>query len=67
MKFSENKFGDIFSYLSSGQVNDNICIDDVILNNWGSMDGPLKAYYGTISAAAMGDWYSKFGNRLCVS
>lgn len=62
--FYELKMSEIFTYLASGQGNDIIEIDDVILNNWGFVDAPLKAYYGTISAAAIGDWYIRFGNKL---
>lgn len=62
--FYELKMSEIFTYLASGQGNDIIDIDDVILNNWGFVDAPLKAYYGTISAAAIGDWYIRFGNKL---
>lgn len=64
LDFHELKMSDIFTYLASGQGNDLIEIDDVILNNWGLIDTPLKAYYGTISAAAIGDWYARFGNKL---
>lgn len=55
LNFNELKQADIFKYLASGQDIDNICIDDVILSNWGAIDEPLKAYYGTISAAALGE------------
>lgn len=64
LRFCETRQSNIFSYLASGQDADNICIDDVILNNWGFLDEPYKAFYGTISAAALGEWFSKFGNRL---
>lgn len=55
LDFYELKMSEIFTYLASGEGNDVIEIDDVILNNWGFIDSPLKAYYGTISAAAIGD------------
>lgn len=64
LDFYELKMSEIFTYLASGEGNDVIEIDDVILNNWGFIDNPLKAYYGTISAAAIGDWYMRFGNKL---
>lgn len=64
LDFYELKMSEIFTYLASGEGNDVIEIDDVILNNWGFIDSPLKAYYGTISAAAIGDWYMRFGNKL---
>lgn len=62
--FSEIKLQDIYEYLAKGQSNDNIILDDVILSNWGVATSPLKAYYGTIPAAAVGEWYSQYGNRL---
>lgn len=64
LDFYELKMSEIFTFLASGQGNDIIEINDVILSNWGFIDNPLKAYYGTISAAAVGDWYIRFGNKL---
>lgn len=64
LSFAEMKQSDIFRFLASGQETDNICIDDVLINNWGSIDETFRAYYGVISAAAIGDWYKNFGNRL---
>ena len=63
LDFYELKMSEIFTYLASGHGNDIIEIDDVMLSNWGFIDNPLKAYYGTISAAAVGDWYMRFGNK----
>ena len=62
--FNEIKLQDIYKYLANGQDNDNIILDDVLLSNWGVMESPLKAYYGTISVSAVGEWYSQYGNRL---
>lgn len=64
LSFIEVLQSDIFKFLAAGQDNDNICIDDVILNNWGFLDEPFKAYYGTLSAAALGEWYSNYDNKL---
>lgn len=64
LNFVEVLQSDIFKYLATGQDSDNICIDDVILNNWGFIDEPFKAYYGTLSAAALGEWYSNYDNKL---
>lgn len=36
----------------------------VILSNWGTIDEPFKAYYGSIPASAVGEWYQRYGNRL---
>jgi len=62
--FIENKIQDIYEYLANGQNSDNITLDDVLLSNWGVVDSPYKAYYGTIPVSAVGEWYSQYGNRL---
>lgn len=61
--FSEKIYSDIYKYLSDQNIDD-ICIDDVQLSNWGSLDDPYGVYYGTISAAVIGEWYDRYGNRL---
>ena len=62
--FVESKLQDIYDYLANGQNGDNIVLDDVLLNNWGTIDAPHKAYYGTIPVAAIGEWFKQYGNRL---
>ena len=62
--FIESKLQDIYDYLANGQNSDNIILDDVLLNNWGTVDAPYRAYYGTIPVAAVGEWYKLYGNRL---
>lgn len=62
--FSEIKLQDIYDYLADGQNRDNIVLDDVLLSNWGAIDGPLKAYYGIVPVSAVGEWYKTYGNRL---
>lgn len=62
--FVESKLQDIYDYLANGQNGDNIILDDVLLNNWGTIDAPYKAYYGTIPVAAIGEWFKQYGNRL---
>ena len=62
--FVESKLQDIYDYLANGQNGDNIVLDDVLLNNWGTIDAPYKAYYGTIPVAAIGAWFNQYGNRL---
>ena len=62
--FVESKLQDIYDYLANGQNGDNIVLDDVLLNNWGTIDAPYKAYYGTIPVAAIGEWFKQYGNRL---
>lgn len=34
------------------------------MSNWGTIDEPFKAYYGSIPASAVGEWYQRYGNRL---
>lgn len=62
--FVQIKLQDIYEYLANGQNIDNIVLDDVLLSNWGVVDSPFKAYYGTIPVSAVGEWYNKYGNRL---
>ena len=62
--FKEIRLQEIYDFLANSQVLDNISIDDVILSNWGTIDEPFKAYYGTIPASALGEWYLRYGNRL---
>ena len=62
--FTEMKLQDIYEYLANGQNSDNIVLDDVLLSNWGTVDTPFKAYYGTLPVSAVGDWYNQYGNRL---
>lgn len=62
--FSEIYFKDVYDFLSKGQEQTSLDIEDVILSNWGKVAEPFTAYYGTISAATVGKWYVDFGNRL---
>lgn len=64
LAFDELNFRNIFEFLSKGQEQANIDIDDVILTNWGRVSEPYTVYYGTISAATVGKWYADFGNLL---
>lgn len=62
--FDEILYKDVYEYLAKGQDSDDITLDDVILTNWGKIDSPFTAYYGSTSAAAIGGWYREYGNRL---
>lgn len=62
--FKEIKIQEIYDFLANSQSLDDITLDDVILSNWGTIDEPFKAYYGTIPASALGEWYQNYGNRL---
>lgn len=61
--FTELNIQSIYEYLANGQ-NENISLDNVMLRNWGTVDAPYKSYYGTIPVSAIGEWYSRYGNRL---
>lgn len=62
--FNEFNFKDVFTFLANGQEQSDINIDDVILSNWGKLDSPFVSYYGTVSAATVGEWYKNYGNAL---
>ena len=62
--FNEINFKDIYSFLADGQEQDSITINDVILSDWGKIESPYTSYYGTISAAALAEWYNIYGNAL---
>lgn len=62
--FEELTFREIYAFLAEGQNPETINLDDVILSNWGKIDNPYSAYYGIISAAAVGEWFNKYGNSL---
>lgn len=64
LDFEELDFRNIFEFLSKGQEQTTIDVDDVLLNNWGRISEPYTVYYGTISAATVGKWYADFGNSL---
>ena len=62
--FSEITYQDVYAFLAQDHESDDIELDDVILTNWGKIDTPYSAYYGTISASAIGEWYHEYGNQL---
>lgn len=64
LTFSEIKLQEIYEFLANGQSGDNIVLNNVLLSNWGVATTPFKAYYGTISVSAIGEWYNQYGNRL---
>lgn len=37
---------------------------DVTLEQWGMLSEPYEAFYGTITASAVGGWYEQHGDRL---
>lgn len=56
LTFVESKLQDIYEYLANGQNSDNIVLDDVLLSDWGVVNSPFRAYYGTIPVSAVGEW-----------
>lgn len=37
---------------------------DVLLEQWGQLNEPYLAYYGTVSTSDVAEWYSEHGDRL---
>lgn len=37
---------------------------DVTLEQWGMLSEPYEAFYGTVTASAVGSWYEQHGDRL---
>ena len=64
LHFSQITFKEVYDYLAAAGVSEDIIIDDVVLNNWGKIDEPFLLYYGMVSATAVGEWFSTFGNKL---
>ena len=62
--YSELSFKEIYEFLAQGQTPNSVCLDDVILTNWGKIETPYPVFYGTVSAAAVGEWYRTYGNTL---
>lgn len=61
--FSEMKLQDVYDYITNGQ-NNSINLGEVYLNNWGTVETPYRAYYGTIPASIVGKWFAMYGNQL---
>ena len=62
--FSEIKLQELYEFFANGQRGNNITIENVVLSNWGVVESPFKAFYGTISAVTIGEWYNTYGNSL---
>ena len=62
--FDEIFYKDVYTFLAEGQDSESISLNDVILSNWGKISLPYIAYYGTVSASAVGVWYRDYGNKL---
>ena len=64
VSFSELILSDVYKYLAAGNGEIDITLDDVLVENWGCVESPIRAYYGVVSAEVLGRWYMKYGNKL---
>lgn len=64
LEFEEFTYKEVYTFLARESNVENIILEDVILQNWGKIEEPHIAYYGIISAAALGEWYNEYGNAL---
>lgn len=53
----------VYSSLAAGAAGDPVSLE-FGLANWGRVDEPLVAYYGTITGAELGAWWTSNGDRL---
>ncbi|NLM18753.1 MAG: AIPR family protein [Clostridiaceae bacterium] len=66
VKFRIISKSDVYTAMSSAGSLNKIDIEDVYLNNWGTVDiaGQTRAFYGTIPALMLASWFERFGVRL---
>ena len=64
LSFYELTISEVYNYLATGNGEVDITIDDVLVENWGCIEKPIRAYYGIVSADVLGMWYIKYGNKL---
>lgn len=58
---------DIYNELTNASGKKDICIDDVLLSNWGAIcdsTGKQRGYYGMIDGGQIAEWWSKYDNML---
>lgn len=53
----------VFSFIESEGIT-KVNIDEILLNEWGKISDPKKAYYGTIAGNYINDWFQKYGRDL---
>jgi len=53
----------IYKLLAGGIAGEPIELE-FALSNWGRVEEPLEAYYGTISGEEVASWWQKYGDRL---
>lgn len=66
IRFSIISKSKVYTAMSSAGTANKIDIEDVCLNNWGTVDiaGQTRAFYGTIPALMLAKWFERFGVRL---
>lgn len=64
LTFRELKLQEVYDYFAAGQHDAEISLENVLVENWGVVDSPFRAYYGVIPAGLIGEWYALYGNRL---
>lgn len=53
----------VYSLLANGDKIDPIN-EEIVLQNWGLVEEPFKAFYGVVSAEEIGKWWCNYGDRL---
>ncbi len=54
---------DIYRFLTESIDGTGLNLD-ITLEQWGMLSEPYEAFYGTVSATAVGGWYEQHGDRL---
>ena len=56
----------IYGCLANTSLNQDIILEDVLINNWGSIEENERprVYYGMIDASSVAEWWRQSGNRL---
>lgn len=58
---------DVYGFMAHSSNNQDILIDDVLINNWGTIsdiDGTHRGYYGMVNAGQIAEWWKRYGNTL---
>ncbi len=64
-RFISFNLADAHKAIAGSTIGQPIDID-INITNWGMIDGPVQAIYGTISASDIADWWSRFHRRLFI-
>lgn len=63
MKMKVLKQKDLHNSIASSVNRDPINID-IGLRNWGKIEFPSTAFYGTVNCSTLADWWNTFGDQL---